>query len=141
MKIIPLNQGQQTIVDDDIFALYGHLKWQARLTIKGKLYAARNVTIKGKRTSEQLHRLILGLPHGDRRKADHVSLDTLDNRKENLRIPQGLRSSSSSTELGMTRQLILYPVASLDAKYIEPEAVSAMRRQNMAAYLMTETGD
>lgn len=33
-----------------------------------------------------LHRLLLGLPHGDKRLGDHINGDRLDNRRANLRI-------------------------------------------------------
>jgi hypothetical protein len=37
-------------------------------------------------TREYLHRLILGLGAGDKRQADHINGDKLDNRRSNLRI-------------------------------------------------------
>lgn len=33
-----------------------------------------------------MHRVILGLIHGDGKEADHINGDTLDNRRENLRV-------------------------------------------------------
>lgn len=52
-------------------------------------YARRNVWPDGKYgrcIAVQLHRLLLGLEHGDPREGDHVNRDTLDNRRSNLRI-------------------------------------------------------
>jgi len=35
---------------------------------------------------EQLHRVVLGLTHGDALEADHINGDKLDNRRSNLRV-------------------------------------------------------
>jgi hypothetical protein len=47
----------------------------------------RNVRLpNGTHVLMSMHRVILGLEYGDRRQGDHVNLDTLDCRDENLRI-------------------------------------------------------
>lgn len=48
-------------------------------------YLAATVGSRQSRSTELLHRLILGLPHGDKRFGDHINGDRLDNRRENLR--------------------------------------------------------
>lgn len=56
-------------------------------------------------------REIVGLKRGDKREVDHWSLDTLDNRKENLRIAtrsqnncnRGMRKDNTSGFKGVTR--------------------------------------
>lgn len=40
-----------------------------------------------------LHRMILGLKHGDKRYGDHINFDILDNRKSNLRIVTSKQSA------------------------------------------------
>lgn len=42
--------------------------------------------MNGKNYSVSMHREILGLKRGDRRQGDHKNHDTLDNRRNNLRI-------------------------------------------------------
>lgn len=50
-------------------------------------YAGHGERIKGGGTRLTLmHRFVLGLDYGDKRQADHVNRDKLDNRRENLRI-------------------------------------------------------
>jgi hypothetical protein len=42
-----------------------------------------------------LHRLILGLARGDRREADHINRDKLDNRSNNLRVATRLENGQN----------------------------------------------
>lgn len=86
MKTISLTQGQVTLVDDDDFVKFGHLKWFALWNQKTKsFYAARNKP-NGvrKQTTVGLSRSIMGEPFG--MKVDHENHDTLDNRRCNLRV-------------------------------------------------------
>lgn len=48
-------------------------------------YAARTARIAGRWSLIQLHRVLLGLEHGDPCYGDHQNLDRLDNRRSNLR--------------------------------------------------------
>lgn len=94
--IIPLTKGQVAIVDvDDWMELSKH-KWFAKWD-KGprSYYAVRSIfhpkggeRKDGKRrgTTEFLHRRIVGLKFGDKRQADHINGNTLDSRKDNLRV-------------------------------------------------------
>lgn len=88
MKRIPLTQGQFAIVDDADFDWLMQWKWHAQWSRHTKsFYAQRNTHLpNGKRTLLLMHRLILGLKHGDRREGDHINHDTLDHRRSNLRI-------------------------------------------------------
>ena len=82
MKKIPLSQGKFTIVDDDDFERVSQLKWSY---ING--YAKRQMKrADGRRRLLGLQRFIVGLDGDDPRVVDHINGDTLDNRKENLRI-------------------------------------------------------
>lgn len=80
---IPLTQGQVTKVDEkDWERLHGlewHAAWEPRMK---KFYAVR---VKDGRTAK-LHREIMGLAFGNPLQVDHVNHDTLDNRRENLRV-------------------------------------------------------
>lgn len=49
-------------------------------------YAMRFEKVEGRRRTFLLHRELLGLTFGDGLEGDHVSRDTLDNRRSNLRI-------------------------------------------------------
>ena len=51
---------------------------------EGRMYFWRHVKENGKETTIMLHREILNCPKG--RQVDHINGNTLDNRKENLRI-------------------------------------------------------
>ena len=83
MKEILLPKNIKTIVDDDFNDLEG---WYAKWSNHTKsFYAARNIIINNKRTTQRLHRVVLGMTN-PKIKADHINHDTLDNRKENLRI-------------------------------------------------------
>lgn len=42
-----------------------------------------------------MHRLILGLDRGDRRQADHLNRDRLDNRRANLRVVTGAENAQN----------------------------------------------
>jgi hypothetical protein len=80
----------ETLVDDEDYDRFGHLRW--RMHHQGYVY--RNYKIKGKWYSNLLHRLITGAPKG--LVVDHINKDTLDNRKENLRVVTQLTNGQNS---------------------------------------------
>lgn len=82
MKIITLNTGKQVKVDADDYEFLSQWKWSE---VNG--YASRSTKVAGRKNRAVLmHRVILGLSHGDPRHADHINHDRLDNRKRNLRV-------------------------------------------------------
>lgn len=86
---VPLNHGQVAIVDAADYALISGYKWRAAWAPSTRSYYAVSATktVAGKRYRVYMHRLILGLHHGDARKGDHRDTShTLDNRRSNLRI-------------------------------------------------------
>lgn len=91
MREITLTKGFVSMVDDEDFDHINQWKWQATM-MHGSPYATRKErrAWNGSRVvsrSFYLHREVMGLKHGDKRKVDHRSpLLTLDNRKENLRF-------------------------------------------------------
>jgi hypothetical protein len=94
---IPLTQGQQAIVDVADYPVLSQFKWQATKIAKGRggFYARRKEpTVDGKQGSYiYMHRQILGLEKGDRRKSDHREPSaTLDNRRSNLRIASSFQN-------------------------------------------------
>jgi hypothetical protein len=92
MKEIKLNNGGSTMVDDDLFEALSKFNWR-----KDKL--ANHVCIttgpKNKRRTLRMHRLIMEAKDGEI--VDHINGNTLDNRKENLRI-------ANKSENGMNRK-------------------------------------
>lgn len=80
MKEIPLTRGKVAIVDDGDFPELSKHKWYARIG-RHKPYAVRT----GSRNEIiRMHRVIMNAPDG--LEVDHISGDTLDNRRANLRI-------------------------------------------------------
>ena len=80
MKTIRLTNGEETLVDDEDFERFGHLRWRK----DGNGYAVHNTTAKGKSVCYLLHRLILDAPRGVF--VDHRNGRLLDNRKSELRL-------------------------------------------------------
>lgn len=86
MKEIPLTCGLVTIVDDDVYEWASRFNWHAEKRRTG-FYAVRNSArdaVTGKQKTIRLHREIMKPTRIE--KVDHKFGDTLDNRRENLRI-------------------------------------------------------
>lgn len=86
MKEIPLrNRRLVTLVDDDIYELFGHLTWGAYGGPRDRtLYARHKMLWCGRYLTFSLHREILGAAPGV--EVDHINGDGLDNRRANLRL-------------------------------------------------------
>jgi hypothetical protein len=83
---IPLTQSQVTKVSPHRVEELEKRRWCAVL-LNGKYYAYRGgPRDKGKCISIHMARQILGMDRADKREPDHINLDPLDNRDENLRI-------------------------------------------------------
>ena len=87
MKLIPLSKGMSAMVDDEGFDLLSQWRWHASGK-DGRFYAERNSYGPNLKPHLHLkmHRVILGLEQGDKRVADHINGNGLDNRRANLRI-------------------------------------------------------
>ena len=88
MKEIQLTQGQIALIDDEDFDQLNRFKWCASYQPhSGYFYAvSRLKRIKNEpRKSLRMHRIILKV-NDPKIFVDHVNHNTLDNRKENLRI-------------------------------------------------------
>lgn len=81
VRVIPLTQGQFTIVDADDYEWLSKWKWTVWHTKQGGFYARAWVS---KQTSLAMHRIILNAGPGQI--VDHINRNTLDNRRANLRI-------------------------------------------------------
>jgi len=85
MNIIPLTHGMFAVVDSDVADEMSKHKWMARRS-NGGWYAARAVWMPTEKKCRQIsmHRLIAGATKGQF--VDHIDGDTLNNKRENLRI-------------------------------------------------------
>jgi len=82
-RLIPLTQNQNAIVDLEDFRWLSQWNWHAYWSERTKSFnAIRNDRSTGKHTTIKMHRAIMGFPDSE---VDHKNLNTLDNRKENLR--------------------------------------------------------
>jgi len=87
IRYIPLTKGQVAIVDAADYDWLRRWRWQAHWAKDtGSYYARRGIRdkVSGKHRQIKMHHLILGLKHGER--GDHRNRNTLDNRRENLRL-------------------------------------------------------
>lgn len=97
---IPLRAGRQitgyALVDAEDFEWLGQWRW--RLHSDGYVY--RNYRLGGKQFTVRMHRLILGLAHGDPREGDHINRDRLDNRRANLRVATAAQQRQNESPRG-----------------------------------------
>lgn len=89
MKEIPLTRGYVSIVDDEDYKRVAQYRWHAtvKTRVDGtvRVYAQRSIwNTGGAQSGQKLHRLILNAPEG--MSVDHINGNTLDNRKENIRL-------------------------------------------------------
>ncbi len=98
MKIIELTQDLVTLVDDEDFDKLNQYNWYARGTIAGDFYACRStparLSVNGKQGKEHMHRVIMSV-NDPEIFVDHIHHDTLDNRKENLRLVDSRGNNSN----------------------------------------------
>ena len=89
---IELSQGYKTAIDRKDYALVmTGAKWFAHIMRRKdgtllNVYARRNVRINGKRTSQLLHRFLLGVIDDLQVEVDHKDGDGLNNKRTNLRV-------------------------------------------------------
>ena len=83
MQTIKLSQGHETIVDNEDFEYLNNYKWSVQKNRK-VIYAYRRAKIWWKYKTIYMHSYIMNTPKW--MVTDHINLNWLDNRKENLRI-------------------------------------------------------
>ena len=103
VKEIKLSRGMVAIVDDDMYDFLNQWKWFARTGDEKVFYACRTVyvmPVDGKRKAAlwHMHRIVAETPDG--MVTDHINGNTLDNRRENLRVcmpNQNVKNMQKST--------------------------------------------
>jgi hypothetical protein len=85
MKEVPLSRGMVALVDDEDFDRVNAFKWCAIRALNGKFYAHRRRSHDNPYVS--MHRFVVGAGRGQ--VVDHRHGNTLDNRRENLRVCTG----------------------------------------------------
>ena len=75
-----------TTVDDEDFPVLSKHKWKAKPNTSGNIYAIRTTQVNGKTVDIRMHREVMRLKKDDPRDIDHRNHNSLDNRKQNLRI-------------------------------------------------------
>lgn len=86
MKKIPLTQGRVTLVDDVDYEELNKQKWYAYQDRNTWYVRSNSLPVNDKKFSVLMHRVILGLQHGDKRQCDHIDGDGLNNQRSNLRV-------------------------------------------------------
>jgi len=84
MKVIELTQGRVAIVDDEDFEELAQWRWQFQNQLRGYAVRSQWIPMEQRLRSFSMHRVIMKAPAGF--DVDHVNMNGLDNRKENLRI-------------------------------------------------------
>lgn len=97
-RTIPLNRNVEAIVDADLYEWLNQWNWTADFRCNGP-YVLRRVTVEPKkRVAVHMHRAIVCAVDGQI--VDHINGDTLDNRRENLRVcttQENLRNNARPT--------------------------------------------
>lgn len=94
MKEIPLTQGKVALVDDEDYEWLSQFNWYAQ-PLPVKMYARKVIRVSGKKRTIGMHRFILGLEYGDKRKVDHIDRNPLNNQRSNLRLATALQNAAN----------------------------------------------
>ena len=115
MKLIPLSgkyaigKYANAVVDDEDFADIFMYSWKAKPNENGThVYAVRNIILpNGRNKMLRMHRVILGTPYDGYLDIDHINRNTMDNRRENLRLVTrsvNIRNTTDSIKLSRIDQ-------------------------------------
>lgn len=83
---IPLRNRKGEIVGHALISIEDAALAQQRWHLSKFGYVRRSHKRNGRVRKQILHRVVLGLSHGDPREGDHINGNRLDNRRENLRV-------------------------------------------------------
>lgn len=96
MKYIKVSHKLALVDDDDYARVTAHNWWLLKAG-----YAYTQKSMKGKRTTTLIHRLIMNPPKG--MEVDHINGDKLDNRKQNLRLCTRSENNMNRKHTGVYR--------------------------------------
>lgn len=85
VAIMELSQGKVGLIDEIQLPLISTFRWHVHKH-RNTYYALTNIWINGRRTTVDMHRILMGLSYGDKKQVDHINGNGLDNRSKNLRI-------------------------------------------------------
>ena len=95
MKNIPLRQGLFALVDDEDYEALSNYRWKAVYSVDiDSHYAIAKFSKENKRVYLMMHRVILRAKKNQY--VDHRNHDTLDNRKQNIRIATASQNAANS---------------------------------------------
>ena len=78
-----------TIVDNEDYEYLNKYKWKAKPNgFNNRVYAVRNVKRNGRNITLRMHRVIMNVGQEIKMDVDHINHNSLDNRKNNLRLVQ-----------------------------------------------------
>ena len=98
-KTIPLTRGRVAIVDEEDYKRLSAYKWRANG--QEYTYALTAISVDGKQKSVPMHRMIMGVEYASHSVyVDHRNGDTLDNRKDNLRLCNNHENQGNSKPRG-----------------------------------------
>ena len=107
VRKIHLTHGQVAIVDNEEYAWLSQHKWQALWNKSIQSYYAYRMDYLGKidgeykRKGQLMHRAIMDA--FEKEEVDHINHDTLDNRKENLRIVTHRQNNQNKKRKGSSK--------------------------------------
>jgi len=106
---IVLTRGQVTIIDvDDIDLVLDYGGWIAQYS-KGSWKAVRCPRVGEENPVYLMHRLIMGASRNE--EVDHINHNTLDNRKQNLRLCSHQENMCNSQPKGQSEYKGVYPTS------------------------------
>ena len=120
---IKLTQGQIAIVDIEDFDEMSSIRWMAQWSKFTKSFYAIGWTGGGTKTRKRLymHRVLMGNPKKPFM-VDHINHDTLDNRRENLRIVSASGNAINSKSYSGNKKVL-----EIDPKILEMKQVWTCR--------------
>ena len=142
MNIICLTRGQEAIVDDVDFYELSKVKWQAEYNAATRsFYAVRSIPHpqrNNKQTIERMARRIMGLSFGDRRQVDHINHNTLDNRRDNLRIVTARENSENRTNVSDFGPGVYFKKDGKRSRPFQAHAYVAGKKHSLGCYKTKE---
>lgn len=101
MKEIPLTRGHIALIDDGDFDMVIKFKWMAAECTSTHVYAIRHIKKKGIQTRVYLHRWLLDAKKGEL--VDHKNRNTLDCRRDNLRLVTPSQNTRNRSPFGKSK--------------------------------------